>query len=71
MFQIILGNKTTLSENKKIITEINFSKKIFFNFYIIDKGYLVLDALKKSWAITGDHILNILIYFLKIALLYY
>ena len=36
----------------------------FFNFYIIDKGYMVLDAMKKSWAITGDHILNILIYFL-------
>ena len=36
----------------------------FFNFYIIDKNYTVLDAVKKSWRITENHISNILIYFL-------
>jgi len=36
----------------------------FFNFYIIDREYAVIDAMKKSWAITEDHILHILIYFL-------
>jgi len=36
----------------------------FFNFYIIDKRCAVMDAMKKSWEITENHILSILIYFL-------
>ena len=36
----------------------------FFNFYIIDKGCTVLDAMKKSWIITKKHVNSILIYFL-------
>jgi len=36
----------------------------FFNFYIIDKKDSAIDALKKSWTITENHILSILIYFL-------
>ena len=36
----------------------------FFNFYIIDKKDNAIDALKKSWKITENHMLSILIYFL-------
>ena len=36
----------------------------FINFYIIDKDYTVWDAIKQSWMITENHILNILVYFL-------
>ena len=36
----------------------------FFNFYIVDKGFHVIYAMKKSWVITENHILNISVYFL-------
>ena len=49
MFQIILGNKTTPSENKKIITEINFSKKIFFNLRSTNK-IKIIDKIKYTAA---------------------
>ena len=49
MFQIIFGNTITQIENKKIITEINFSKKIFFNFGSTNK-IKIIDKTKNTAA---------------------
>ena len=60
MFQIILGNKTTLSENKKIITEINFSKKIFFNLRSTNKIKIIDKIIEALFKIQGGYALTIL-----------